>query len=298
MDLEATPAQRRQLEYATQHFDFTPDSLTDTITIFAMENLEAVLNGMRDHCIKAFAKKVPENEMRDSFALLQEKYTSSTEKVLEEFGTYIQKHILTVPPHVVLPEDREHFKNASGSGGGAAAASDRGVKMADDLKKFDLSCQNSRGVRYKLAVMEARMANLKRVRDAQKAVVKQAELLDECEQQIDSVVDEESRKLDKKLDKLRSILAQLEDNDVFSEKGDDSEKKRDVDRKRKLADVEKVSDVFAKRFRQDSAASGSCDSGIENEISCANSCSIATAVNCSSVSNAAVKISEEKQPTA
>ena len=44
MDLDATPAERRQLEYATQHFSFTPDSLTDTITTFALENLNGVIN--------------------------------------------------------------------------------------------------------------------------------------------------------------------------------------------------------------------------------------------------------------
>ena len=47
MDLDATPVERKQLEYATQHFGFTPDSLTDTITSFALDHLAGVLNVSR-----------------------------------------------------------------------------------------------------------------------------------------------------------------------------------------------------------------------------------------------------------
>jgi len=103
MDLDATPAERRQLEYATQHFSFTPDSLTDTITTFALENLNGVINSMKSHCSKAFAKKVPEKDMQDSFALIQDKYTTSTEKVLDNLSAYAKKNILAVPPNIVLP---------------------------------------------------------------------------------------------------------------------------------------------------------------------------------------------------
>ena len=43
MDLDATPAERKQLEYASQHFGFTPDSLTETITIYALDHMTDVL---------------------------------------------------------------------------------------------------------------------------------------------------------------------------------------------------------------------------------------------------------------
>ena len=39
MDLEATPEERSQLEYATQHFGFTPDSFVETISTSAVEKL-------------------------------------------------------------------------------------------------------------------------------------------------------------------------------------------------------------------------------------------------------------------
>ena len=58
---------------------------------------------MQSHCIKVFAKKVPESEMRESFSLIHEKFTSSTEGVLDDMSTYAKKNILTVPPNIVLP---------------------------------------------------------------------------------------------------------------------------------------------------------------------------------------------------
>ena len=58
---------------------------------------------MQSHCIKVFAKKVPESEMRESFSLIHEKFTSSTEGVLDDMSSYAKKNILTVPPHIVLP---------------------------------------------------------------------------------------------------------------------------------------------------------------------------------------------------
>jgi len=246
MDLEASPAQKRQLEYATQHFDFTPDSLTDTITTFALENLENVLNGMMSHCIKLFAKKVPEHEMRESFALLQDKYTTSTEKVLEDFASYIQKNVLAIPQNVVLPEDREQLVASR------RPPADGGSQMAEDLKKFDLSCQSSRGVRYKLAVVEAKMTNLKRVRELQKSgLVRQSEVLAEADRQLETVVQEETRCLDKKLDKLRRIITQLDENDCQA-------------KRKQLQEVDSVRATLAKRLRQDSDT----DSGMMGSESC------------------------------
>ena len=44
MDLEATPEERIQLEYATQHFGFTPDSFVETITTTAVEKINEDLD--------------------------------------------------------------------------------------------------------------------------------------------------------------------------------------------------------------------------------------------------------------
>ena len=91
MDLEATPAERKQLEYASQHFGFTPDSFIDTVTSFALDNLNDVMEGMKEHCLNQFTHKIPEKEIRESFEIIQERYVASTEKVLDNYSLYVKK---------------------------------------------------------------------------------------------------------------------------------------------------------------------------------------------------------------
>jgi len=256
MDLDATPAERRLLEYATQHFSFTPDSLTDTITTFALENLDGVIDSMRSHCTKMFAKKVPEKDMRDAFALIQDKYTTSTEKVLDNMSAYAKKNILAVPANIVLPEDRVYL----------AKPTYTGDQMSEDLKAFDRLCASSKTMRYKLAVMEAKLSNLKRVKEAQVSLAQEAKVLDEANRDIDTAVTEKTAELQKKVVKLRSLMAQLE---AALETGGATEDASNEDRKRKLAEVHACSLVIAKRLKSSSSeqpTAPSSEPGKENQV--------------------------------
>lgn len=237
MDLDATPAQRRQLEYATQHFGFTPDSLTDTITTFALENLTGVMETMQSHCIKVFAKKVPESEMRESFSLIHEKFTSSTEGVLDDMSTYAKKNILTVPPNIVLPEDRV-FLNSKSTGAGYSAD-----QMVEDINYFDRLLATSKTLRYKLAILEAKLSNLKRVREAQCGLSSEARQIDEANKDLDSVVAEKTQHLKAKMAKLKTLMDKLEKSQSPEEARDGSE-----DRKRKQ-EVRSCAAVVTKRLK-------------------------------------------------
>jgi len=44
MDLEASESERRELEYATQFFEFTPDSFVDTISFSSTDIIDEELN--------------------------------------------------------------------------------------------------------------------------------------------------------------------------------------------------------------------------------------------------------------
>ena len=44
MSFEVSEEERRELEYATQFFDFTPDSFVDTVSFTATDILEEELN--------------------------------------------------------------------------------------------------------------------------------------------------------------------------------------------------------------------------------------------------------------
>jgi len=238
MDLDATPAQRRQLEYATQHFGFTPDSLTDTITTFALENLTGIMETMQSHCIKVFAKKVPESEMRESFSLIHEKFTSSTEGVLDDMSSYAKKNILTVPPHIVLPEDRV-FLNSKSTGAGYSAD-----QMVEDINYFDRLLATSKTLRYKLAILESKLSNLKRVRDAQSGLSSQARQIDEDNKDLDSVVAEKTQHLKVKMSKLKTLMDKLEKSHSSEEEASDESN----DRKRKQ-EIRSCAAVVTKRLK-------------------------------------------------
>jgi len=237
MDLDATPAQRRQLEYATQHFGFTPDSLTDTITTFALENLTGVMETMQSHCINVFAKKVPESEMRESFSLIHEKFTSSTEGVLDDMSSYAKKNILIVPPHIVLPEDRV-FLNSKSTGAGYSAD-----LMVEDINYFDRLLATSKTLRYKLAILEAKLSNLKRVKEAQCGLSSEARQIDEANKDLDSVVAEKTQHLKAKMAKLKTLMDKLEKRQSSEEARDGSD-----ERKRKQ-EIRSCADVVTKRLK-------------------------------------------------
>jgi len=265
MDLDATPAERRQLEYATQHFSFTPDSLTDTITTFALENLEGCIASMRGHCTKLFANKVPAQDMADSFALIEEKYTAKVEKVMDDFSSYARKNILTVPADVVLPEDRVYLsKDVEGY---------TGQQMSEDTRAFDKVCDNSRTLRYKLAILEAKLSNLRRVREVQIGLGKEATFLEEASRDLDTVVDEKTKELESKMVRLRALINRLEcssgQTSEKEEEGEEGSCLEKEERRRKLAEVQYCSDIIAKRLRKTVTSSSeepSMKQGRENQV--------------------------------
>ena len=55
MALEASESERRELEYATQFFDFTPDSFVDTISFSSTDIIDEELNVSQDD----FGKRRP-----------------------------------------------------------------------------------------------------------------------------------------------------------------------------------------------------------------------------------------------
>ena len=68
------------------------------------------LQEARNQLAQTFAGKVSSQELEESFALVKNRYTSSAEKILDNFSRYVKKNILIVPKNVVLPEDNIHLQ--------------------------------------------------------------------------------------------------------------------------------------------------------------------------------------------
>lgn len=235
MDLEATPEERIQLEYATQHFGFTPDSFVETITTTAVEKINEDLDETRKQLAKTFASKVSEQELEESFAVIKNKYITSAEKILDNFSRYMKKNILIVPKSVVLPEDNVHLQknfkdtdklkessisvnDASNAEAGYGKLKEtisednesveffNGDNLIESLKGFERQCQNIQNAKYKEAVLKAKLSNLETVAIRQRRLLKKVEDLVGTRYRFETIVEKQEGVLDKKVKVLKELL--------------------------------------------------------------------------------------------
>lgn len=250
MDLEATPEERSQLEYATQHFGFTPDSFVETISTSAVEKLTEDLEVLRKHVAQNFSGKISKQALEESFALIRIKYVASAQNILDNFSTYIKRNILIVPKDVVLPEDRVHLHkhldkrstedekkesnkecNLSEQKNGESIKKNscegksqddtkfyNGDNLVESLKGFDRQCQNVRNAKYKEAVLKAKLANLEAVANKQAQLLKEVEDLAENRHRLDSILESQVPYLDRKIDTLKELMRN--NQDLFQDGGD------------------------------------------------------------------------------
>ena len=230
MDLEATPEERLQLEYATQHFGFTPDSFVETITTTAIETINDGLDDTKKQLTKSFSSKISEQELEESFAIIKNKYVTSAEKVLDNFSRYVKRNILVVPKNVVLPEDNVHVYKGAKKDNLKIKSDDisenidkksqetsddseipsmeffNGDNLIESIKGFERQCQNIQNAKYKEAVLHAKLANLETVALRQRRLLKKAEELAETRLRVETIVDKQEEVLDKKINVLRELL--------------------------------------------------------------------------------------------
>ena len=101
--------------------------------------------------------------------------------------------------------------------------------MVEDINYFDRLLATSKTLRYKLAILESKLSNLKRVRDAQSGLSSQARQIDEANKDLDSVVAEKTQHLKVKMSKLKTLMDKLEKSHSSEEEASDESN----DRKRK-----------------------------------------------------------------
>ena len=214
MDLEATPEERIELEYSTQHFGFTPDSFVETITDHTMEILNTNLDDTKAQLTKTFSKKVTAQELDECFAVIKNRYVVSTEKILDNFSRYVKKNIFFIPKNNVLPEDRVSAKRSEKmQSQDSSNATDiqidelyTGDDMIESIKGFERQCKSIKNLKYKEAVLRAKLKNLETVAMRQRTLLRKAEELNECGKSMDNIIDKQMDILDNKLISLKEIV--------------------------------------------------------------------------------------------
>jgi hypothetical protein len=204
MDLEATDAERKQLAYSTQLFDFTPDAFVDSITAPSLDYINNHLDAAKERCAQEFVGKTSEKELEVSFVLIKDAYSSHASEVFDKLGRYLKKNIINVPKNVVLPEDRPHLD--------PEAKNYKKENLEGDLKQFDDLRQEVVNTRYRKTVLEAKLANLEVVAQRQEILLKHAELFDAERSTLNSLFDQQHETLKKKLATLNPILDEIYNN--------------------------------------------------------------------------------------
>jgi len=262
MDLEATPEERLQLEYATQHFGFTPDAFVETVTTTVIDSINEGLDDTKKQLAESFRKKVSRQELDESFAVIKNKYVTSAEKVLDNFSRYVKRNILIVPKNVVLPEDNIHVLKSVRSENNldkdkvsnisaeitlntkpqdginddneiSSAEFYNGDNLIESIKGFGRQCDNIQNSKYKQAVLRAKLANLEIVARRQRILLKKAEELKETRHRLEDIIEKQEGVLDKKL----NVLKVLQQNHQLSASDQDTTDSQIIGRQENKIDL-------------------------------------------------------------
>jgi len=208
MELDATNIERKKLAYSTQFFDFTPDAFIDSVTGPALDVVNEHLEASMERCASEFVGKVKEEDLKQAFALIKDNYASHTTEVFEKFGRYLKGNIFTIPRHIALPEDRPHL--------GPDAKNYNGQKLESDLKTLDEMRQEVSNVKYRKSVLQDKVANLEIVAERQQKLLQESEKFRAEKCQTDTTIEEQLDKLRNKLNYMKPVLEEIENNYIAS----------------------------------------------------------------------------------
>ncbi len=133
--------------------------------------------------------------------LFQERYTQAAETNFSKFGLYLKEKILTVPEHILLPEDATH-----------ASSSTDGSDLKVAREKFDLLCARAKEGKLQRAALQVNRDGLQEVLQRQERALKKMRTLRE-KAKVQDAVDRETELLEKKLrEELRPLAEKVENN--------------------------------------------------------------------------------------
>jgi len=153
---------RRQMEYATQFFGYTPDSLVDVLVGDVSDIVSENLRGAKKHTAGQFPA-VSEEELEEAFKTLSERFSESAERIFFKFGAYLKDKILTIPNSVLLPEDKVH-----------ESCQMDGAESSVGKENVDLLCRRLKVAKLRIAILKARKEELEQVLKRQDELLKKA----------------------------------------------------------------------------------------------------------------------------
>lgn len=177
----------------------------------------------------SFADKVTVEELNKAFSILEDRYAEPTEKIFLKMGRYMRRNLLSIPENVVLPEDQVH--------GDSETVDENDIDA--EKKKFESTCQKIINAKYKRAILEGKLRNLKAVKERQGLLLKKARDLKNTQEAL-ARYDAEAKILEAKTQVLLPIMNKLENNVVPVEELDAKRKfeenDEDISKRSKLTE--------------------------------------------------------------
>ena len=156
-------------EYATKFFDFVPQTMVDEISEDANELIQGALEDMKQKISSKYADKVDSTVIQNSIDKIEEKYLFEMDKIFEKLVSYLCAHVLSVPNHVLLPEDTVWDSDTSGPN-----CSNRLAKVNVEL---DSLRNKIKSALYKKTVLQQSLENVQEICQKQESKISSDELL-------------------------------------------------------------------------------------------------------------------------
>ena len=156
-------------EYATQFFDFVPQTMVDEISEDANELIQGALEAMKQKITSKYSDKVDPNVIQNGIDKIEEKYLFEMDRIFEKLVSYLCAHVLSVPNHVLLPEDNIWDSDTSGPN-----CSNRLAKVNVEL---DSLRNKIKSALYKKTVLQQSLENIQEICQKQESKISSDELL-------------------------------------------------------------------------------------------------------------------------
>ena len=92
-------------EYATQFFQFVPQSLIDEFSEGTNELVQEALVAIKKKITAKYSGKVEPEVIEASLKKIEDKYLLEFDKIYEKLGQWSKANVFRVPANVLLPED-------------------------------------------------------------------------------------------------------------------------------------------------------------------------------------------------
>ena len=153
----------KETEYATQYFDFVPESIVDELNEEFNELISGALGTIKLVIAEKFKEKVDVPEIEEAISKVEDKYRTEVDNTFEKLSSYLSKAVFRTPRHVLLAEDEVWEDRRS---------CEVQTKLAKTSSAMETIRSKIKTARYKKKILEESLQDMKVVGQRQEDHIK------------------------------------------------------------------------------------------------------------------------------